>query len=44
MQSKAVFIAIVKVIGILGKNADFTRIQKVCHVIYTSFGSSVGKV
>ena len=29
---------------IIGKNADVSRTQGLCHVIYIVFGSSLGKV
>ena len=43
MQSRAVFLDIAKVADFRWKNADVSRTQNVCHVIYFFFGSSLGK-
>ena len=44
MESIPVFLDITKVAGFRWKNADVSRTQGVCHVIYTFFESSLGKV
>ena len=45
MQSTFVFLDITKVIKLFPvSNADISRTQGVCHVIYIFFGSSLGKV
>ena len=44
MQSISVFLDITKVADFRWKNADDSRTQGVCHVIYIFFGSSLGKV
>ena len=43
MQSMSVFLDIAKFADFRWKNADVSRIQGMCHVIYTFFGSSLGK-
>ena len=44
MQSVAVFPDILKIADFRWKNADVSRTQGVCHVIYVFFGSSLGTV
>ena len=44
MQSIPVFPDILKIADFRWKNADASRTEKVCHVIYVFFGSSLGKV
>ena len=44
MQSKSIFLDIAKFADLWLKNADVSRAQGVCHVIYIFFGSSLGKV
>ena len=44
MQSIPVFPDILKIANIRSKNADVSRTQGMCHVIYIFFGSSLGKV
>ena len=45
MQSISVFLDfLIKFVGFRWKKADVSRTQTVCHVIYISFGSSLGKV
>ena len=44
MQSIFVFIYIAKVFDFQWANADASRTQEVCHVIYISFRSSLGEV
>ena len=44
MQSISVFLDITKVADFRSKNADLSRTQGVCHVIYILFGSSLDKV
>ena len=46
MQSISIFIDIFLEINfyILEKNADVSKTQGVCHMVYTFFGSSLGKV
>ena len=44
MQSIPVFPDMTKVADFRWKNADVSRTQKVYHVIYLFFGSSLGKV
>ena len=44
MQSVSVFLDIAKFADFLWKNADFSRIQGVCHVIHIFFGTSLVKV
>ena len=44
MQSLSVFLNITKIADFWVKNADVTRTQGVCHVIYTFFRSSLGKL
>ena len=44
MQSISVFLDIAKFADLSWKNADVSRTQGVCHVIYIFFGSSLGKV
>ena len=41
---KNVFLDITKVAGFLWKNADVSRTQEVCHVIYIFFGFTLSKV
>ena len=43
MQS-SVFLYITKVADFALKNAGFNKTQRVCHVIFIVFGSSLGKV
>ena len=40
----SVSLDLMKVADFQSKNADSTRTQKVCHVIYNFFGSSLSKV
>ena len=40
----SVFLDTKEVIDFRWKNADVSRTQEVCHVIYIYFGSSLGKV
>ena len=44
MQSTPVFPDILKIIDFQWKNANVSRPQEVCHVIYVFFWSSLGKV
>ena len=44
MQSVSVFLDISKCAGFRWKNADVSRTEGVCHVIYIFFGSSLDKV
>ena len=44
MQSISEFFYITKVPDFQWKNADISRTQEVCHVIYIFFGSSLGKI
>ena len=44
MKSLSVFLDITKVADFQWENADVSRTQGVCHVIYIFFGSSLGKV
>ena len=44
MQFISVFLDIAKFADFRWKNADVSRTQGVCHVIYIFFGSSLGKV
>ena len=44
MESIFVFLDVTKVADFRLKNADVTRTQEVCHVIYMFFGFSLGKV
>ena len=44
MQSISVFLNITEVADFRWKNADVSRTEGVCHVIYMFFGSSLGKV
>ena len=44
MQSISVFFDKAKFADFRLKNADVSRIQRVCHVIHIFFGSSLGKV
>ena len=44
MESISVFLDIAKFADFRLKNADVSRTQGMCHVIYTFFGSSLGKV
>ena len=44
MQPMSVFLDITKVANFQWKNADVSRTQDVCHMIYMVFGSSLGKV
>ena len=44
MQSISVFLDIAKFADFRWKNADVSRTQGVCHVIYIFFESSLGKV
>ena len=44
MQSISVFFDVTKVADFSLKNADISRTQGVCHMIYIIFGSSLGKV
>ena len=44
MQSISVFPDILNVGNFRWKNADVSRTQGMCHVIYVFFGSSLGKV
>ena len=44
MQSIPVFPNITKIANFWLKNADVSRTQGVCHVIYVFFESSLGKV
>ena len=44
MQSIPVFPDITKIADFWWKNADVSRTQVVCHVIYVLFGSSLGEV
>ena len=44
MQSLSVFLNIRKVVSFQLKNADVSRTQGVCHVIYTFFRSSLDKL
>ena len=44
MQSISVFLDVTKFANFCWKNADVSRTQSVCHVIYMLFGSSLGKV
>ena len=44
MKFISVFLDIQKSADFRRKNADVSRIQEVCHVIYIFFGFSLGKV
>ena len=44
MQSIPVFPDVTKIANFWWKNADASRTQVVCHVIFVLFGSSLGKV
>ena len=44
MQSIPVFLDITKFADFQCNNADVSRTQRVCHVIYRFFGSSLGRV
>ena len=44
MQSISVFLNIAKLVNFKRKNADVSKIQGMCHVIYVIFGPSLGKV
>ena len=44
MQSISVFLDIAKFADFRWKNADVSRTQGVCHMIYIFFGSSLDKV
>ena len=44
MQSVSVFLDITKFADFWLKNADVSRTQRVYHMIYIFFGSSLGKV
>ena len=44
MQSIPVFPGITKIADFCWQNADVSKTQGVCHVIYVFFGSSSGKV
>ena len=44
MQSISVFLDITKFADFQGKNADLSRSQGMCHMIYIFFGFSLGKV
>ena len=44
MQYIYVFLDITKIADFQWKNADVSRTQGVCHVIYIFFGLSLGKV
>ena len=44
MQCISVFFDIRKVADFWSKNADVSRTQGVCHMIYIFLGSSLGKV
>ena len=44
MQSVGVFPGILKIADFRWKNADVSRTQGVCHMVYVFFGSSLGKV
>ena len=44
MQSVPVFSDILKIAGFRWKNADVSRAQGVCHMIYVFCGSYLGKV
>ena len=44
MQSIPVFPCILKTADFWRENADVSRMQGMCHVIYVLFGSSLGKV
>ena len=44
MKYLSVFLDITKSTDFRWKNADVSRTQKVCHVIYLFDGSSLGKV
>ena len=44
MQSISVFLDITKFADFRGRNADVSRTQRMCHVIYIFLGSSLGKV
>ena len=44
MQYTSAFVDITKVPDFLCKNADVSRTQGVCHVIYIFFGSSLVKI
>ena len=43
MQFLSVFSDITKTADSREKTADVSKIQKVCHVVYIFFGSSLGK-
>ena len=43
MQSLSVFLDITEFADFRLKNADASRTQLVCHIIYIFFGSSLGK-
>ena len=44
MQSVSVFLDIAKVADFRWKNADASRTQVVCHVVYMFFKSSLSKI
>ena len=44
MESISVFLDITKIANFRWKNGDVSKTQSVRHVIYISFGSSLGKV
>lgn len=44
MQSSSLFPDMTKVVDIRLKNADVSRTQAACHVIYRLFGPSSGKI
>ena len=44
IKSLSLFLDIAKFADFRQKNADVSRTQGVCHVIYILFGSSLGKV
>ena len=43
-QSISVFLDVAKFTDFWRKNVDISRTQGMCHVIYTLFGTSLGKV
>ena len=44
MQFLSEFLNIVKIPNFYWKNVDISRTRKICHVIYTFFGSYLGEV
>ena len=44
MQSISIFLDITKSADFRWQNADVSRTQGVCHMVYIFFGSSLGKV